>query len=168
MVNLREIDRQFRPSDRQPGINNQGRGGIEQFFRDAGSAIFNTGQKGKRYLEASDPDNKGFFRAPNQYDADMARFVGNSATSSGEFIGDILQLPFEAAGQGIGLDVGSGKGFGDIPYFFGQTRLSPNQEENIDKQNMAINSIYENIPDFMDYESVIGDQGFQNYLHGRS
>ena len=38
MVNLREIDRQFRPSDRQPGINNEGRGGIEQFFRDAGAA----------------------------------------------------------------------------------------------------------------------------------
>jgi hypothetical protein len=116
MVNLREIDRQFRPSDRQPGINNEGRGGIEQFFRDAGSALTNTGSKFKRYQEASNKD-QGFFRAPNQYDADMARFTGNAVAGSGEFIGDMLQLPYEAAGQAIGLDVGSGQGFGDIPYF---------------------------------------------------
>ena len=64
MVNLREINR-FRPSDRQPGINNEGRGGIEQFFRDAGSALTNTGSKFKRYQEASNKD-RGFFSAPTK------------------------------------------------------------------------------------------------------
>ena len=163
MVNLREIDRQFRPSDRQPGINNEGRGGIEQFFRDAGSALTNTGSKFKRYQEASNKD-QGFFRAPNQYDADMARFTGNAVAGSGEFIGDMLQLPYEAAGQAIGLDVGSGQGFGDIPYFFGQTGLSPNQEENQRLQTESLNEAYGNFPDFTTSTSLINDPLFKDYL----
>ena len=162
MVNLREINR-FRPSDRQPGINNEGRGGIEQFFRDAGSALTNTGSKFKRYQEASNKD-QGFFRAPNQYDADMARFTGNAVAGSGEFIGDMLQLPYEAAGQAIGLDVGSGQGFGDIPYFFGQTGLSPNQEENQRLQTESLNEAYGNFPDFTTSTSLINDPLFKDYL----
>ena len=94
----------------------------------------------------------------------MARFAGNSATSSGEFIGDMLQIPFEAAAQAIGLDVGSGQGFGDIPYFFGQTGLSPNQEENQTLQTEALNEAYGNFPDFTNSTSLINDPLFQDYL----
>ena len=124
MVNLREINR-FRPSDRQPGINNEGRGGIEQLFRSIGNAVTNTGQKGKRYLQSSDPDNKGFFRAPNQYDADMARYAGNSAVTAGEFTADAMQIPFEFIGQKMGYDVGSGRGFGDLPFLMNTTPQIP-------------------------------------------
>ncbi len=132
MVNLREINR-FRPSDRQPGINNEGRGGIEQFFRDAGSKFQNTGipqvfsdtgDKFNRYQEASNKD-RGFFSAPNQYDADMARFAGNSAVTAGEFTADAMQIPFEMAGQLAGYDVGSGRGFGDLPFLIGTTPQIP-------------------------------------------
>ena len=163
MVNLREIDRQFRPSDRQPGINNEGRGGIEQFFRDAGSALTNTGSKFNRYQDAR-KDVYSNNQIPLDYNQDSLRFVGNSLASSGEFIGDMLQLLPEAAGQAIGLDVGSGKGFGDIPYFFGQTGLSPNQEENQTLQTEALNEAYGNFPDFTNSTSLINDPLFQDYL----
>ena len=133
MVDLRRIDRQFRPSDRQPGINNEGRSGIEQFFRDAGSKFQNTGipqvfsdtgDKFNRYQEASNKD-RGFFSAPNQYDADMARFAGNSAVTAGEFTADAMQIPFEFIGQKMGYDVGSGRGFGDLPFLIGTTPQIP-------------------------------------------
>ena len=163
MVNLAEIDRRFRPSDRQPGINNEGRGGIEQFFRSAGNYLQNTKNRGRRYFEASDPDNKGFFRLPNQYDADMARFVGNTGASVGEFMHDLYQLPFEAAGQAAGLDVGSGQGFGDIPYFLGQS-ISPNRDENRRVTEEALNEVIGNIPNYMDSTALIEDPRFKDYL----
>ena len=162
MVNLREIDRQFRPSDRQPGINNEGRGGIEQFFRDAGSALTNTGSKFNRYRDArKDASNN---QIPLDYNQDQLRFVGNAVAGSGEFIGDVLQLLPESIGQIMRYDVGSGQGFGDIPYFFGQTGLSPNQEENQRLQTEALNEAYDNFPDFTTSTSLINDPLFKDYL----
>ena len=81
MVNLREIDRQFRPSDRQPGINNEGRSGIEQFFRDAGSALQNTGTKYNRFQDAkNDMYSRG--QLPIDYNQDTLRYIGNSLAGS--------------------------------------------------------------------------------------
>lgn len=182
MVNLRQIDRQFRPSDRQPGINNEGRGSIEQFFRDVGSkfqntgipkAFSNTGDKFNRYQEASNKD-RGFFSAPNQYDADMARFAGNSAVTAGEFTADALQIPFEAGGQLMGYDVGSGKGFGDIPFLMNTTAQIPfTNFNNPFYDNTFSETFYDDVPNAIDdfgrttgrTDDIFSQVPFQEYLN---
>ena len=46
---------------------------------------------------------------------DELKFIGNKLATGAEFAGDLLQLPFEVAGQAMGLNVGSGQGAGDLP-----------------------------------------------------
>jgi hypothetical protein len=162
MVNLREIDRQFRPSDRQPNLfASEGRRGIEQLVRDAGSALHNTRQKYNRYSQAK-KDLYNNRQIPLDHNQDALRFIGNLGATGGEWMHDAAQLIPEGLGQIAGLDVGSGKGWGDIPYFFGQ-KVSPRRDENRRVTTDALDEIRDTIPAFGSWE-IGDDPGFQDYL----
>jgi len=181
MVNLREIDRQFRPSDRQPGINNEGRGGIEQFFRDVGSALQNTGTKYNRFQDArNDMYSKG--QLPIDYNQDTLRYIGNSLAGSAEQIGDIFQLVPEALSQAAGSitgneflsNRGSGVGLGDTLYNLNRN-YNPfaNFDDIYDQERAAYhqaNELYDgptSFYDFSDPDAIFGNTSFQNYLRGK-
>ena len=125
-----------------------------------------TGDKGLAYLKASNPNNRGVFRGINQYDKDAARYVSNQIVHAGEFMGDILQLPFESLGQLGGYDVGSGQGIGDIDYYFGQY-VSPYKEENKLRQENALSDIMATWPSIDDPELMMQDEGFQDHLRSQ-
>ena len=87
---------------------------------------------------------------------DAGRFVPNQAYLTGEFLGDIFQIPFEAVGQRyIDESIGSGYGKGDM--FF-------------DSHDPVVQFKYDRFMDDYDFDTptdVANNPSFQNYLRGQ-
>ena len=93
------------------------------------NALGNTEDRAADYFKAADAARTGgytfsaptdvgmsniYFGAPTEYDYDARRYLTNELVKGTETMFDIFQLPFEAAGQKLGFDVGSGQGYGDL------------------------------------------------------
>ena len=98
------------------------------------------------------------------YLRDYGRFIGNIAASTGEFFHDVAQILPESIGQGMGYDVGSGIGTGDIGYGISQFFDLDNAR---DKTAMALSDITANMPDVTNYATLIEDTRFQDFLRGQ-
>jgi len=87
---------------------------------------------------------------------DAGRFLPNQAYLTGEFLGDVAQLPFEALGQRyIDPNIGSGYGKGDL--FF-----DSDDELNKFKYNQFMDDyVFDTATD------VANNPSFQNYLRGQ-
>ena len=87
---------------------------------------------------------------------DAGRFVPNQAYLTGEFLGDIFQIPFEAVGQRyIDESIGSGYGKGDM--FF-------------DSDDPVVQFKYDQFMDDYVFDTptdVANNPSFQNYLRGQ-
>ena len=87
---------------------------------------------------------------------DAGRFVPNQAYLTGEFLGDIFQIPFEAVGQRyIDPSIGSGYGKGDM--FF-------------DSDDPVVKFKYDRFMDDYVFDTptdVANNPSFQNYLRGQ-
>ena len=87
---------------------------------------------------------------------DAGRFVPNLAYLTGEFLGDIFQIPFEAVGQRyIDESIGSGYGKGDM--FF-------------DSDDPVVQFKYDQFMDDYVFDTptdVANNPSFQNYLRGQ-
>ena len=87
---------------------------------------------------------------------DAGRFVPNQAYLTGEFLGDIFQIPFEAVGQRyIDESIGSGYGKGDM--FF-------------DSDDPVVQFKYDQFMDDYAFDTptdVANNPSFQNYLRGQ-
>jgi hypothetical protein len=87
---------------------------------------------------------------------DAGRFVPNQAYLTGEFLGDVFQLPFEAVGQRyIDPSIGSGYGKGDL--FF-----DSDDELNKFKYDRFMDDYIFDTP-----TDVANNPSFQNYLRGQ-
>ena len=163
-----------------------------------GNVFKKTGQRGAKYFghkpnegiidyakRTFSPSN--FFRNPlkNEYDKDMVRYPLNQLAMGTELTHDLIQYPFEALGQGLGWDVGSGKGYGDLgtmiattPSLFGENpptgienairnlvgaQYRPDEvsalEDMIDESTMNLAPNWQTDP-----EGFITDPSFKNYL----
>ena len=101
-----------------------------------------------------------FFQNP--YYMDYPRYIGNQAAGAGEFFLDLAQILPEAVGQGMGYDVGSGRGTGDIGYMLNKF-IDPDAA---DIESMALANVYKDASPFDDLNALVGDERFQNYLRG--
>ena len=100
------------------------------------NVLGNTNDKAAAYFKASEDARKGgytfsaptdvgvsniYFGKPTEYDADARRYLTNELVKGTEIVGDMIQLPFEALGQKLGFDVGSGQGYGDLDQMLAMT-----------------------------------------------
>ena len=87
---------------------------------------------------------------------DAGRFVPNQAYLTGEFLGDIFQIPFEAVGQRY-IDDSIGSGFGKGDMFF-------------DSDDPLVKVKYDQFMDDYVFDTptdVANNLSFQNYLRGQ-
>ena len=106
--------------------------------------------------------DKGTPFLQNPYYMDFPRYVGNQAAGVGEFFGDLAQILPEAIGQGMGFDVGSGRGTGDMGYMLNKLIDS----DAADMESMALANVFQNAAPMDDINAIVGDERFQNYLRG--
>ena len=101
---------------------------------------------------------------------DELKFIGNKLLGGAEFAGDVLQLPFEVAGQAMGMNVGSGQGFGDLSTLAaisdvpGNIYYDPLVESQYYEDMMNINPL-NTYSDENFYGDLFADRNFLNYLN---
>ena len=111
---------------------------------------------------AAAESDKGTPFFENPYYMDFPRFIGNQAAGAGEFFLDLAQILPEAGGQMLGYDVGSGRGSGDIGYMINRL-IDPDAA---DIESMALSNVYSTAAPFDDFNALVADERFQNYLRG--
>jgi len=150
-------DMNIPPAD-GPGRFQRGVDMISNYFSNLGDKRANLA------AAAGTEKDKGTSFLNNQYYMDYPRFIANQAAGAGEFFHDVFQLPFESGAQILGYDRGSGQGSGDIGYGLSQLFNFDNAR---DKKEMAISDIYSNIPDLTNFETLVEDSRFQDFLRGQ-
>ena len=150
------------------------------------NALGNTKDRAADYFKAADAARTGgftfsvptdvgmsniYFGAPTAYDADARRYLTNELVKGTEIVGDMIQLPFEALGQRLGFDVGSGQGYGDLDQIlamspeFGGFRNPFFDEAYGAKLENTIRDIGSNVPQSLD-ELILSPE-YQAYLRGQ-
>lgn len=140
------------PSRFQRGVNM-----ISNYFSNLEDKRRNMDLAAKREKDAGTP----FLENP--YFGDYGRYILNQGAGAGEFMGDLLQILPESAGQMLGFDVGSGRGTGDIGYMLNQY-LDPDAA---DIEAMALSNVYDAAAPFDDLNAIVADERFLNYLRGQ-
>lgn len=135
------------------------------------------GGMNQKYVQPFKTKYKDFYANPNEpfslfndKGKDELKFIGNKLLGGAEFAGDVLQLPFEVAGQGLGMNVGSGQGFGDlgtlaaISDFPGNIYYDPLVENKYFEDMTNINPL-NTYSDENFYNDLFADRNFLNYLN---
>ena len=150
------------------------------------NALGNTEDRAADYFKASQDARTGgftfsvptdvgmsniYFGAPPAYDADARRYLTNELVKGTETMFDIFQLPFEAAGQKLGFDVGSGQGYGDLdqilamsPQFYGFNNPFFDEAYAAKLEN-TIRDIGSGVP--LSLDELILSPEYQSYLRGQ-
>ena len=151
------------------------------------NALGNTEDKAADYFKAADAARTGgftfsvpadvgmaniYFGKPTEYDADARRYVTNELAKGTETMLDFFQIPFEAAGQKfLGLDVGSGQGYGDLdqilamsPQIYGFNNPFFDEAYSAKLEN-TIRDISSGVPQSLD-ELILSPE-YQSYLRGK-
>tara|TARA_R100001509_G_C4864511_1_gene214595 strand:+ start:321 stop:1523 length:1203 start_codon:yes stop_codon:yes gene_type:complete len=138
------------------------------------------GGMNQKYVQPMMTKYRDFYSNPNDpyslfsdKGLDELKFIGNKLATGAEFAGDLLQLPFEVAGQAMGLNVGSGQGAGDLPmaaqindYFGVNPFYDPLKEEEFFNKMYELNPTnqYDAFGGTVPITDIYSDRNFINYL----
>jgi hypothetical protein len=151
------------------------------------NALGNTEDRAADYFKAAEDARTGgftfsvpadvgmaniYFGAPTEYDYDAGRYLKNELAKGTETMLDFFQIPFEAAGQKfLGLDVGSGQGYGDLDQILAMSpQFAGFNNPFFDKAYAAklentIRDIGSGVPQSLD-ELILSPE-YQSYLRGQ-
>jgi len=135
------------------------------------------GGMNQKYVQPMMTKYRDFYANPNEpyslfsdKGKDELKFIGNKLLGGAEFAGDVLQLPFEVAGQGMGMNVGSGTGFGDLSTLaaISNVPFNPYYDPIVENQyfeDMANINPLNTYSDENFYGDLFADRNFLNYLN---
>ena len=136
---------------------------LKNFYSGIRDAGIETRDAYRKFAEAKKPvqiPGTNTYTIPLDYNQDTLRFIGNKLARGYEETADILQLPFEAAGQlgqyalGFEPTIGSGVGLGDFFY-------EPSEADLLKIRDQLRPLEYDQAYTIQD------DVAFQNYLRGQ-
>ena len=152
------------------------------------NAFSNLDDKAADYFRASDAARTGgftfsaptdigmsniYFGKPTEYDADARRYLTNQLVLGSELGFDLIQLPFEALGQQLGFNVGSGQGYGDLDQIlamspeFGGFRNPLFDEAYAQTVADTITDIRNKDLKTQTIDQLVLNPSYQNYLRGQ-